>query len=137
MCISSAWSYMEDTCSLILKIGGKANGKKLFETMEDFQSLNFGMGLVFWLEMKYVLTSSPGSLTFLRLSIIPVLKIKIILWDLVKASLLVLATSICNMVSLSHSHWLVLLHIKSYTVFSLWCCSPFLWNAFEQKFFSR
>lgn len=79
MCISSAWSYMEDTCSLILKIGGKANGKKLFETMEDFQSLNFGMGLVFWLEMKYVLTSSPGSLTFLRLSIIPVLKIKIIL----------------------------------------------------------
>lgn len=79
MCISSAWSYMADTCSLILKIGGKANEKKLFEKMEDFQSLSFGMDLVFWLEMKYVLTFSPGSLTFLWLSLIPVLKIKIIL----------------------------------------------------------
>lgn len=32
--------------------------------MEDFQLLSFGTDLVFWLEMKYILTSSAGSVIF-------------------------------------------------------------------------
>lgn len=41
--------------------------------------VSFGMDLVFWQKMKYFLTSNSGRLIFLWLSVMLVLKLKIIL----------------------------------------------------------
>lgn len=41
--------------------------------------VSFGMDLIFWQKMKYFLTSNSGGLIFLWLSVMLVLKLKIIL----------------------------------------------------------